>query len=140
MTRGERLTTAGRATAIEMFGDEGPARLEAAYERREASVDTSWADITSSFITNGMYSRNVLTTATRELCAVAALTALGRTVELSEHIRIAMRTSPASHVREAIIQMSVYAGMPAVFDGLRLFEEVVATMPTDDVTGGERIS
>ena len=44
-------------------------------------VDADWARIMSEFIINGCYSRNILPTDVRELCAVAALTVLNRTDE-----------------------------------------------------------
>jgi 4-carboxymuconolactone decarboxylase len=89
-------------------------------------VDEDWAKIISDFVINGMYSRGVLPTAVRELCAVAALTAIGRMDELKAHIRIALRSNPPEHVREAILQMSVYGGVPAAQSGMRLFEQVIA--------------
>ena len=121
-----RLTASGRVTATEMFGPGGPERLEAAYAQREAQVDASWAELTSNFITNGMYSRNVLPTPIRELCAVAALTVLARESELRDHIRIALHTNRPEHVREVILQMSVYGGMPVAFDALRIYEKVLS--------------
>jgi alkylhydroperoxidase/carboxymuconolactone decarboxylase family protein YurZ len=38
---------------------------------------------------------------------------------------MALRCNRAEHVREAIIQMAVYAGMPAALDGYRLFDAVI---------------
>lgn len=125
-TEAVRLTDAGRRAALEMFGPEGPAHMEASFAQREKDVDRSWAEISSGWVLNGMYARDVLPTSVRELCAVAALTVLGRGEELKAHIRIALRSNPPEHVREAILQMAVYAGMPAMYDGLRLFDAICA--------------
>ena len=120
-----RLTESGRRAAVEMFGPDGVEYMEASYARREADVDRSWAEISSGWVLNGMYARFVLPTSVRELCAVAALTALGHHDELKAHIRIALRSNPPEHVREAILQMAVYAGMPPMFQALRFYDAIV---------------
>ncbi|MFI5046735.1 MAG: carboxymuconolactone decarboxylase family protein [Acidimicrobiia bacterium] len=120
-----KLTEAGRRAAVEMFGDEGPDRMEASFVTREQDVDRSWAEISSGWVLNGMYARHVLPTSTRELCAVAALTALGHHGELSAHIGIALRSNPPKMVREVILQMAVYAGMPPMYEALRLYDVIV---------------
>ena len=121
-----RLDARGRRTAEEMFGPGGADRMEATYVRREQEVDKSWADLSGGYVTNGMYSRNVLPTSVRELCAVAALTALGHQAELRAHIGIALNSNPPRQVREVILQMSVYGGFPVAFEGLRIYDEVMA--------------
>src|SRR4051812_5147737 len=121
-----RLSEPGRRAAIEMFGPDGAERIEASFATREAEVDRSWAEISSARVLNGMYARHVLPTSVRELCAVAALTALGHHPELKIHIGIALRSNPPEQVREAILQMAVYAGMPAMYEALRLYDAVVA--------------
>ena len=120
------LSAAGRRAAVEMMGRAAPERIEATFAKRAREVDESWARISMNFVINGMYSRGVLPTGVRELCAVAALTAICREAELESHIRIALRSNRAEHVREAILQMAVYAGVPAAHDGFRLFQKVMA--------------
>jgi alkylhydroperoxidase/carboxymuconolactone decarboxylase family protein YurZ len=121
----------GRQAAIEMFGPGGDEFMERNNQRWAERVDADWARIMSEFIMNGCYSRNILPTAVRELCAVAALTALARTEELTAHIRIALRSNPPEQVREVILQMSVYGGMPVALDALRIFERVMADPDVD---------
>jgi 4-carboxymuconolactone decarboxylase len=120
---------AGARAATEMLGEGGPATVEANAGRWVARVDEGWARIITGFVINGMYARDVLATPMRELCAVAALTALGHRDELEHHIRFALRTNPSEHVREVILQMAVYAGVPAALDGMRVFERVVGEEP-----------
>jgi alkylhydroperoxidase/carboxymuconolactone decarboxylase family protein YurZ len=120
------ITEAGARAATEMFGEAGRQRAEENAERWVTRVDESWARILTGFVINGMYARDVLPTSTRELCAVAALAALGRADELEAHIRIALHSNPAEHVREVILQMAVYSGVPAALEGMRLFERVMA--------------
>lgn len=120
-----RLTEAGRRAAVEMFGDQGPERMEASFAAREADIDRSWAEISSGWVLNGMYARHVLPTSVRELCAVAALTALGHHDELRAHIAIALNSNRPEIVREVILQMAVYAGMPPMYAALRLYDSIV---------------
>jgi 4-carboxymuconolactone decarboxylase len=121
---GPFITEAGGRTAEELLGHGGRAVVEANAERWAERVDDSWARIISDFVVNGMYTRHVLPTAVRELCAVAALTVLGHTDELETHIRFALRGNPPEHVREVIIQMAVYGGVPGTREGMRIFENV----------------
>jgi 4-carboxymuconolactone decarboxylase len=123
---GAYITETGSHTADELFGPGGRERMERNGQRWAERVDESWGHLLSDWVMNGMYSRNVLPTATRELIAVAALTALGRWGELEGHVRIALRSNPPEHVREAILQMAVYGGVPVALEGLHAFERIIA--------------
>jgi 4-carboxymuconolactone decarboxylase len=121
----------GRRAANEMFGPGGDARMEANAQSWVTRVDADWARIITGFVIDGMYSREVLPTSTRELCAVAALTVLQRKEELAAHIRIALASNPPAQVREVILQMAVYGGVPVALDGLRTFEALTAGADLD---------
>jgi 4-carboxymuconolactone decarboxylase len=123
---GPYITEGGGRTADELFGEGGRAYMERHAEELADKVDESWARIHNDYVMNGMYSRGVLSTAIRELCAVAALTVLSHPEELEPHIRFALRSNPPEHVREVILQMSVYGGVPVALNGLRLFDKVAA--------------
>jgi 4-carboxymuconolactone decarboxylase len=123
---GEYLTERGAQTAVELFGPGGDVAYEAKRKELAESVDSEWAHLLADFVTNGMYSRNILATATRELCAVAALTVLQRTEELTVHLRFALRTNPTVEVREVVLQMGVYGGIPVALSTLKLFDSVLA--------------
>jgi 4-carboxymuconolactone decarboxylase len=118
------VTDRGRRAANEMFGAGGDAHMEANAQRWVSRVDADWARISNGFVINGLYSRQVLPTSTRELCAVAALTVLQRKEELTAHIRIALQSNPPEQVREVILQMAVYGGVPVALDALRIFEAI----------------
>ena len=121
------ITDRGQQAIRDMFGsDNDDDRLQAYARRLTDQVDADWARIMVSYITEGMYSRQVLTTAQRELCAVAALTVLQRSAELESHIDIALNSNPVEHVREVILQMSVYGGVPVTFTTLDLLGQVLA--------------
>ncbi len=88
-------------------------------------ADQQWATIYFDWVVNGMYSRNVLPQNIRELCAVAALTVLRSDAELESHIRYALRLNSIEEVKEVILQMSIYAGVPVTHNGLKLLEKVL---------------
>jgi 3-oxoadipate enol-lactonase/4-carboxymuconolactone decarboxylase len=119
------LTERGRRAAKEMFGDGGDEFMEAHNRGWAEHVDADWARIMNEYLMEGLYSRGILPTAARELCAVAALTVLGRTEELEAHLRIALRSNPPEQVREVVLQMSVYGGMPVALGALRLYDAIV---------------
>ncbi|HEY2303743.1 MAG TPA: carboxymuconolactone decarboxylase family protein [Acidimicrobiales bacterium] len=120
------LTERGRQAARQMFGDGGDDFMERHNQEWAERVDADWARIMTQFLMEGLYSRDVLPTSTRELCAVAALTVLGRTEELEAHLRIALSVNPPEQVREVVLQMSVYGGMPVALHALRMYDGLVA--------------
>jgi 4-carboxymuconolactone decarboxylase len=90
------------------------------------AFDPGLAKDLSLFITGQMYAREKVPHATRQLIAVAALTALERGEELRLHIWAALNVGcPPSDVAEAIFQVGVYAGMPVVNQGLKALKEVL---------------
>ncbi len=81
--------------------------------------DPQLAKEMSLFITGQMYSRQRIPHTTRQLVAVAALTALGCTGELKVHLHAALNVGvEPQELAEAIFQTGVYAGVPAMNVGL----------------------
>jgi 4-carboxymuconolactone decarboxylase len=90
------------------------------------SFDPGLAKDLSLFITGQMYAREKLPHPTRQLVAVAALTALGRTEELRLHLWAGLKVGlSAEELAEAIFQVGIYAGMPLVNQALSVLREVV---------------
>jgi len=80
----------------------------------------------SMFFTGKLYSREVISQAQRELCAVASLTVLHRPHELRAHIHAALNVgAPREQVAEVIFQQVTYGGMPVVVDALDVFKTVL---------------
>src|SRR5437870_11225375 len=80
----------------------------------------------SMFFTGKLYSREVITQAQRELCAVASLTVLHRPHELRAHIHAALNVGATrQQVAEVIFQQVTYGGMPVVVDALDVFKGVL---------------
>ena len=90
------------------------------------AFDPGLAKDLSLFITGQMYARGKVPHPTRQLIAVAALTALERADELKLHIWAALNVGcPARDVAEVIFQVGVYAGMPVVNRALTVLKEVL---------------
>lgn len=72
-----------------------------------------------------IYTRDEVDLKTRELCTVAALTAIGTIPQLQDHIGAALNVgnSPVEIV-EIIMQMSAYAGFPKAINGVMAAKEV----------------
>ncbi len=80
----------------------------------------------SLFFTGVLYSREVISQKQRELCAVAALTALHRPHELRAHVHAALNVGATRReVAEVIFQMVTYGGMPVVVDALEVYAKVL---------------
>jgi 4-carboxymuconolactone decarboxylase len=80
----------------------------------------------SMFFTGKLYSREVITQAQREMCAVASLTVLHRPHELRAHIHAALNVGATrQQVAEVIFQQVTYGGMPVVVDALDVFKTVL---------------
>ena len=80
----------------------------------------------SMFFTGKLYSREVISQAQRELCAVASLTVLHRPHELRAHIHAALNVGATrQQIAEEIFQQVTYGGMPVVVDALDVFKTVL---------------
>jgi 4-carboxymuconolactone decarboxylase len=80
----------------------------------------------SMFFTGRLYSREVISQQQRELCAVAALTALHRPHELRAHLHAALNVGATrQEVAEVVFQMVTYGGMPVVVDALEVYAKVL---------------
>src|SRR5437867_13120346 len=91
------------------------------------TFDRGLARELSMFFTGVLYSREVLSQKQRELCAVAALTALPRPNEVRAHIHAALNVGATrQEVAEAIFQQVTYGGMPVVVDALEVYANVLA--------------
>lgn len=91
---------------------------------QELATEAGWGTI---------WSRPGLDRKTRSLLNIAMLCALNRMHELAVHVRGAV-TNGASEVeiRETLMQVALYCGMPAGLDGVRVAERVLNTIKQED--------
>ncbi|MDD4593825.1 MULTISPECIES: carboxymuconolactone decarboxylase family protein [Methanobrevibacter] len=73
-----------------------------------------------------IYTRKEVDLKTRELCTVAAITALGHAQkELYDHVHAALKVGNSpKEIVEIIMQMSAYAGFPAAINGMMTAKKV----------------
>ncbi|WP_339674180.1 carboxymuconolactone decarboxylase family protein [uncultured Zhongshania sp.] len=83
------------------------------------SFDKNLAKEMSRFVVGDMYARDVLPKTTRQLVAIAALSATGKQDELKLHIHAALNVGcTPQEISESIFQIGVYAGFPAMNNAL----------------------
>ena len=91
----------------------------------EEGVDKNYAEILNNLTFNGLYLRTVLEPRVRQLCVISALTVLNALPQLKDHIKAAFNAGAGeAEIKEAIIQMTTYCGMPHVVQAFRAYQEV----------------
>ena len=97
-------------------------------DRAEARKTPFDADF-QRFITEGawgsVWSRPGLEPRTRSMLVIALMAALGHEEELAMHIRATRNTgATAADVKEVLLMVAVYAGVPAANTAIRIAKEV----------------
>jgi len=78
-----------------------------------------------------LWSREDWSKRDRSIVTIALLAALGHHDELAMHIRATARTGATeADVREALLHVAVYAGVPAANTAIRIAKQVFAEMKT----------
>jgi 4-carboxymuconolactone decarboxylase len=80
-----------------------------------------------------VWTRGGLDRRTRSLITLAALTALKCPQELKGHVRGALNNGcTTAEIRETLLHMAVYAGVPASGEAFRAAQEVIDAWETDN--------
>jgi 4-carboxymuconolactone decarboxylase len=113
----------GRAQLKQMLGTTGEQALE-----NIAGVSPDMARYVVEFVFGDVHTRPGLDVKTREITAVAALTALGNAApQLRAHLHGALNVGCSQQeIVELMIEMAVYAGFPAALNGLFAARDVFA--------------
>ncbi len=83
-------------------------------------------ELVTEYCWGSIWTRPGLSRGTRSLLNIAMLTALNRPAELRLHIRGALRNGCSKEeIREALLQATVYCGVPAGVEGFRVAREVL---------------
>lgn len=95
---------------------------------READEFTRpFQELVTEYAWGAVWVRPGLPRKVRSLLTVAVTAALNRPHELRLHLRGALRNGcTAEEIRETLLQVAVYAGMPAALDAFRTAREVLA--------------
>jgi 4-carboxymuconolactone decarboxylase len=95
---------------------------------RIESISPDLARYAIEFVFGGMHSRSGLDLKSREIAAIAALTAMGSTSsKLRTHIHSALNAGCSeADLIEIMIEMAAFAGFPAALNGIKAAREVFA--------------
>ncbi len=107
---------------LAQFDEKQPDRLIESLK----DIAPDFADLTIEFPFGDIYSRPGLDLKTRQICTVAALTALGTAgPQLKGHVNNAINIGwTPREIVEVMMQMAVYAGFPAALNGLFIAKQV----------------
>jgi 4-carboxymuconolactone decarboxylase len=95
--------------------------------RSRTRFNSEFQDLLTRYAWGEIWTRPGLPRRTRSLVTLAALVALGREHELRLHLRAALRNGvPRGEIKEVLLQMAVYCGLPAANEAFRLAAEVFA--------------
>jgi len=105
----------------ELVGEQG---ARSAYENMK-KFDEGFANVVFGTTFGDVWARPGLPTKLRSLATVAGLIVLGRGAELRAHLHGALHVGwTPEELKEVIIHMSQYGGMPTSIEAMRIFEEV----------------
>jgi 4-carboxymuconolactone decarboxylase len=112
---------------------------DAHVDRAEAAATDFDADF-QSFITEGawgsVWARPGLSLRERSLITLALLAALGHNEEVAMHVRASANTGATPEdIKEALLHVAVYAGVPAANQAFKIAKQVLEEMAaegTDD--------
>lgn len=118
----------GRATRSTVLGSEHVERSEAAM----TEFDAPFQSLITEAAWGLLWSRDNWSKRDRSIVTIALLAALGHYDEMSMHIRSIARTGATeSDVREALLHVAVYAGVPTANTAFRIAKEVLAELQLD---------
>lgn len=132
MTHGDERPTTGMQVRREVLGD-------AHVDRAIASTSDFTADFQDYITRTGwgdVWSRPGLDRRTRSAITLAMLATLGHEEELAMHVRAALRMGvTAVQIKEVLLQVAVYAGVPAANTAFRVAQPIVdaASANTNDI-------
>ena len=113
----------GRERFLEVHDEKSLGAVEGLGDLGRIIVETVYGDV---------YTRPGLTTRDRELAAVAALVALGRSSQIPQHLRASLKAgiSP-DELREVILQTATIAGFPPAMNAMSTLRSVLAERERD---------
>jgi 4-carboxymuconolactone decarboxylase len=83
-------------------------------------------DLVTEYCWGAVWGREELDRKTRSMLNLALLSALNRPHELKVHVRGALRNGcTREEIREVLLQVGVYCGVPAAIDGMRVAREAL---------------
>lgn len=117
----------GMRVRREVLGDTYVDRAQA----RQTSLDADFQRFITEMAWGSVWARPNLERRTRSLLTIAILAALGRSEELALHIRASQNVGVApQEITEALMQVAVYAGVPAANTAFTIAKAALASSDT----------
>jgi len=117
VTDGDRYER-GRARFLEVHDEKALRAVEGLGDLGRSIVEFVYGDI---------YARPDLSTRDREIAAVAALVALGRSSQLPQHLRASLKAGlTADELREVILQTGTIAGFPPAMNAMSTLRTILS--------------
>ncbi|MDK1374305.1 MULTISPECIES: 4-carboxymuconolactone decarboxylase [unclassified Sinorhizobium] len=115
----------GMATRRTVLGDNHVDRAQSA----ATDFDQPFQDLITEAAWGHVWSRPNWTKRERSIVTIALLAALGQDEEVAMHVRATANTG-ASHedIREALLHVAIYAGVPAANHAIKIAKQVLAEM------------
>ena len=119
---------AGMRTRRSVLGDAHVDRAEAA----KTPFDQPFQDFITEGAWGSVWSRDGLTRRERSLITLSLLAALGHWEEVAMHVRASRNTgASAEDIREAMLHVAVYAGVPAANHAIKIIKATLAEMESE---------
>ena len=115
---------AGTRVRRQILGD---SHVERAHARTNAFT-AEFQDLITRYAWGEIWTRPGLDLRTRRVLVIGTLLALGRWEEFEMHVRAALEEGgvPVEHIKEIVLQQSIYCGVPAAHAALTRVEGIVA--------------
>jgi len=128
LAKGERFTT-GRRTRTEVLGEAYVARSDA----KRNAFNADFLDFITEGAWGSVWSRPGLTRRERSLITLALLAALGHHEEVAMHVRATANTGATPEdIKEALLHVAVYAGVPAANQAFKIAEQTLQEMAAEE--------
>ncbi len=113
---------AGLATRREVLGAEYVDKATAAVD----DFNRPFTEMLNTYCWNDVWNRPGLPRQTRSMLNLAMISILNRPHELKAHVAGALRNGVSKdEIREILMQVAIYAGVPCAVDAFRVAREVV---------------
>ena len=115
----------GRLTGREVLGAE---YVENSFKNAD-EFSKPMQDLTTEYCWGYVWGREGLSKKMRSLLNIAMLSTLNRPHELKVHVKGAIRNGASKEeIRETLLQVAIYAGVPAAVDSFRVAKEALGEL------------
>ncbi|TCS03044.1 4-carboxymuconolactone decarboxylase [Rhizobium sp. BK418] len=115
----------GMATRRSVLGDAHVDRAQAAV----TEFDKPFQELITEAAWGHVWSRPALTKRERSMITIALLAALGQDDEVAMHVRATANTGASREdIREALLHVAIYAGVPAANHAIKIAKQVFEQM------------